>query len=296
MMPPRSVLAAIDFSPGSRVALGFASRLASQCGAALHVLHAVPPAVVQAGRAAGHDVRDEMLDEVRKVLAEAAPAVVQSAHCHVIEGEVASVILDIAARENADLIVLGGKGLSNADWPALGSTLEEILRRTTISVLVVPGGWQAPVADGHDLSGIGPVIAGIDMTCPAIEAAAAACRLALPLDTTVLMLHAVPLPQTVGRWQTFATTAASTEFEHSKVDFERVAAAVRAQSPVAIAFGTECGDVGEVLAQQARAHPHAIVVLGRAGSHSYHTPGALVARALVLGRVPVLMHVDGVRS
>jgi hypothetical protein len=234
-----------------------------------------------------------MLDELRTVLAETAPAAVQSANCQVIEGEVANVILDIAQRENADLIVLGERGLSNADWPALGSTLEDVLRRTTTSVLVVPAGWKPLVTESGDLSGVGPVIAGIDMTCPAIEAAAAACRLALPLDTTVLMLHAVPLPQTVGRWQAFATTAASAAFEHSKVDFERVATAVRAQSPVGITFGTECGDVCEVLAQQARTHPHGIVVLGRAGTHSYGVPGALVARTLVLGRVPVLMHVDG---
>ena len=232
MLPPRIVLAAVDFSPGSRSALEFAARLVTHCAAELHVLHAVPAPLVGAAQAAGHDVRAEMLEELHRVLAETAPSLETAARCHVIEGEIANVILDIAERERADVIVIGEKGLSNAEWPALGSTLEDVLRRTTISVIVVPLAWQPPDDGRDDLAGVGPIIAGVDMTCPAIEAAAAAGRLAQPLQTRVLMLHAVPPPQTLAPWQAYATAAASMEFEQSRVDFERVASLIAISNAV----------------------------------------------------------------
>ena len=39
MIPPRTILAAIDFSDASTTALVFAARLARHCQARLHVLH-----------------------------------------------------------------------------------------------------------------------------------------------------------------------------------------------------------------------------------------------------------------
>jgi len=294
MIPPRIVLAAVDFSPGALAALDFAARLATQCSADLHVLHAVPAPLVQAAHTSGHDVRTEMLEELRRVLIGVAPAAHASAHCHVIEGEIANVILDIAARERADVLVIGEKGMADAEWPVLGSTLEDVLRRTAISVIVVPAAWKPPDRARADLTGAGPILAGVDMSCPAIEAAAAGCRLAAPLKTTVMMLHAVPPPQTLPRWQAYATAVASAEFERSRVDFERVARAVRVESPVPTTFTTTRGDVAGVLAQQARLHPDGMVVLGRASCpHDYGPPGSIVARTLLLGRVPVLMHIGG---
>jgi len=292
MIPPRIVLAAVDFSPGARAALDFAARLGTQYAADLHVLHAVPAPLLQAAQRAKHDLRAEMLEELHRILIETAPAAAASAHCHVIEGEIANVILDIAARERADVIVIGENGMSNAEWPGLGSTVEDVLRRTAISMFVVPTAWQPPDRERADLAGAGPIMAGVDMTCPAIEAAAAGCRLAAPLKTTVMMLHAVPPPQTLARWQSYATAVASAEFERSRVDFERVAKAVRVRSPVPTTFATARGDVAGVLAQQARLHPYGMVVLGRASCpHDYGPPGSIVARMLLLGRVPVLMHI-----
>ena len=303
MLPPHNVLAAIDFSPGSRAALTFAIRLARHCAADLHVLHAVPASLVHAARLADHppsprcgygaagDIREEMLDELRRVLSECAPTAGAAAHCHVIEGDAATVILDIAAREQADVIVLGAKGLSNDAWPALGSTLEDVVRRTTIPIVAVPATWLPPDARADGLTGSGPIIAGVDMTCPAIEGAVAGCQIAGALGTEVVLLHAVPPPQTPGRWQVHANAAAAAALEQSKVDFERVASAIKARSTVPVTLHTECSDIATALARQALAHPGGIVVLGRGGRpHSYGPPGSIVARTLLLGRVPVLMY------
>jgi hypothetical protein len=48
MIPPRTILTAVDFSDASRVALIFAARLAAHCGAALHLLHAEEPLLLAA--------------------------------------------------------------------------------------------------------------------------------------------------------------------------------------------------------------------------------------------------------
>ena len=64
MFPPRVVLAAVDFSEPSRVALVCAARLARQCGAELHVLHAEDPLLAEAARAGGVDLAGETRDEL----------------------------------------------------------------------------------------------------------------------------------------------------------------------------------------------------------------------------------------
>ena len=64
-MPPRSILAAVDFSEPSRVALEFATRLANQCQATLHVLHVEDPLPAAAARV-GHV---DLLRETREGLA-----------------------------------------------------------------------------------------------------------------------------------------------------------------------------------------------------------------------------------
>src|SRR5688500_5325930 len=113
MFPPRTVLAVVDFSEPSRVALMCAARLARQCHATLHVLHAEDPLLAGAARVAGIDLTTETRD--------ALGAFVQSAagdwapmH-HVVTGSAVDVIRDIAVREGADVIVIGMRGMSGAE-------------------------------------------------------------------------------------------------------------------------------------------------------------------------------------
>lgn len=64
MTRPRSILAAVDFSDASRVALQFAARLAHQCQAELHVLHAEDPLLNAAARHHGIDLSSETREEL----------------------------------------------------------------------------------------------------------------------------------------------------------------------------------------------------------------------------------------
>ena len=65
---PRRILVAVDFSEPSRTALRFGARLAVQCSAELHVLHAEDPLLSAAARAGGIDLRDETLEELPRFI------------------------------------------------------------------------------------------------------------------------------------------------------------------------------------------------------------------------------------
>jgi len=293
MMPPGHVLAAVDFSTGSLAALRFADRLAKQCGAHLHLLHAIAPCLMSAANAVDSDLPADIREELQILLGASTSRPIETARYHVVEGEASDVILHTAARESADVIVLGTRGSSACEWPALGATLEDVLRRTTVSMLAVPATWSPPCPSSDDLTGMGPVIAGVDMTCPSIEAAAGAGQLAAALRTDLLLIHAIPPPQTAARWQALAEAAAAREFEVVRPGLECVASTICARAGGRATFVTEYGDVARVLAQAATAHPDAMVILGRATvPHAYGPPGSIAARTLILGRVPVLVHVS----
>src|SRR5258706_159159 len=74
MIPPRRVLAAVDFSETSRTALAFAARLAHHCGAELHVVYAQDPLLDAAARVHGVDLETEAHEELHSFMADEWPA------------------------------------------------------------------------------------------------------------------------------------------------------------------------------------------------------------------------------
>jgi nucleotide-binding universal stress UspA family protein len=77
----------VDFSDPSRVALDFAARLATQSGAALHVLHALDPLLSAAADAHEIDLTRESREELVRFTATIAAAR-GPLHHHVITGAV----------------------------------------------------------------------------------------------------------------------------------------------------------------------------------------------------------------
>ncbi len=138
MMPPRSILIAVDFSEPSRVALEFATRLSRQCEATLHVLHVENPLLSAAARTAGLDLTRETREELTRFTATATAIGHSTLRQHVVTGEAPRAICDIAQREQVDLIVIGMHGMSGAAHALFGSTTEGVMRTTTVPVVAVP--------------------------------------------------------------------------------------------------------------------------------------------------------------
>ena len=147
MIPPRSILAAVDFSELSGVALGYAARLARHMGAELHVLHAEDPLLHAAGRATGLDLVAETREELERFMASTYPASDSSTRYHVIVGRPVEVVCDLANREQVDMVVLGSRGMTGPAHAIFGSTTEGVLLRSDVSVLVVPASWKPPRPD-----------------------------------------------------------------------------------------------------------------------------------------------------
>jgi len=287
---PSRVLAAVDFSACSVNAVKVAAALARKGSAELHLLYAIDPALAAAAVDARMDLESEAKQELQRCLTDAAAPI--ESQFHVVAGDAAQVIIDIAQRERIDLIVMGARGQAIPEWPALGTTTEQVIRRSLTSVLLVPPDWEPSRHLGPDATGLGPILVGMDMTCPSINAASEACQLAQALKTRVTLLHAVSAPQVPERFRQLAAAAAERKFTQSSSDYTRVARAIQEACTIPTTLETARGSVVDVLLTACQAERYGMVVLGRSTSaHDYGAPGAVASRVLALAHVPVLMHV-----
>lgn len=124
---PRGILVATDFSAPADAAIARAGQLAAQHGARLTVLHVLPD-----GLDVDHDRVGRALREHALRAAGAVPADIA-----VRRGTVAAEIVAGALAADAGLVVVGAHG---GDWLAdlfLGGTAENVVRQSTIPVLLV---------------------------------------------------------------------------------------------------------------------------------------------------------------
>lgn len=290
MLPPRSVLAAVDFSEPSRVALSFAVRLAKHCRAALHVVHVENPLLAAAAKTAGIDLTRETGEELarfaRSVMAADSPPV----QFHIAAGDATHGIDEVAAREHVDAVVVGMHGMSGAGRAMFGSTTEGVLRHADRPVLVIPASWTPPRPGSGDLSGMGPLLVAIENEQDAPSNVEAACHLAKMLGTSVSAIHVVPELSVLQRWQEHARAATD---ERTTREREAMAAALSEVGHCApIPLQIERGHVAERLAEAAAASGgHSLLILGRHDrARRRGAPGATAYRVLALAQVPVLVY------
>lgn len=140
-----SILAATDFSPPARHAVGRATRLANEAEAALRLMHVLPAGALhdlQAWLGVTHAAADRLEADARQRLDHLAAELRRRARAARIDtvlasGQVLEAIDREAAACSADLLVLGARGESFLRRLVLGTTAERLVRRTTRPVLVV---------------------------------------------------------------------------------------------------------------------------------------------------------------
>jgi nucleotide-binding universal stress UspA family protein len=182
--------------------------------------------------------------------------------------------------------------MSGAERAFFGSTTEGVLRHSSASVLVTPAQWSPVRSTVPDLSGTGPVIAAVDFSPAASEAATAACRLASVLRTTLKIVHVVPEPPVLARWRGHAEAAVRDCTEAARSQIEKLAASIACDVPVEVKV--EIGAVPNHLADCAAssdAHRPILVLGRRAPGEKGGPPGSTAYRVLMLSKAPVLMYV-----
>jgi nucleotide-binding universal stress UspA family protein len=132
MTAPSCVVVGVDTSPGSLIALDWALELAGRLGARLITVHSV--GLLEEGGYRPHPDLAALIDDARaRVGVSAATQVDIVAE----DGVPPDVVLRVAEREGADLIVVGTRGLGGA-LRQLGSTSEALVSRSLLPVVVVP--------------------------------------------------------------------------------------------------------------------------------------------------------------
>jgi nucleotide-binding universal stress UspA family protein len=132
-MPGSPLVVGIDMSEESASALAAALRLAADLGRPVAVVHAV--GLLEEGGYRPAPVVGQIVADARR-----AAGVGDDVDLEVVreDGPAADVLLRVAARLQAAIIVVGRRGLGAAPRP-LGSVSEAVLGRAESPVLVIPG-------------------------------------------------------------------------------------------------------------------------------------------------------------
>jgi len=183
---PKKILLATDLSSRGDRALDRAAQLARQWSAQLLVVHALDRRTAGVADDSLHvpswrqspDLAPAIKNQIRRDLREE----VEQLKFHIKEGPPEQVILDAAAQEQCDLIVLGTER-EGALGGVFGSTVEHLVRKSPVSILVVKTRPNKPYQH---------VLVGTDFTEESRYGLEVACRLFPAAQLTVM--HAFELP------------------------------------------------------------------------------------------------------
>ena len=137
-----SIVVGTDGSEHAERAVDEAIAIALRDGAALHIVTAFPdPAIIREKITSGATAHTVNIGEVADlVLARAAEHAQErgiKAETYARESDPAEAILEIASAQNADLIVVGSRGLSGIQRFLLGSVSAKVSEHASCSVMIV---------------------------------------------------------------------------------------------------------------------------------------------------------------
>jgi len=146
-MNAHKILYATDFSTLGQTALEMATSLARDRGASLVIMHVEEPPMAYGGGEFYYGIEEPNREELKRMLAEVVPTdpAVQYEHRLMI-GSPATAIVEMARRENAELIVMPTHGRTGLTRLLMGSVAEEVVRKAECPVLVVKTAVPAKVA------------------------------------------------------------------------------------------------------------------------------------------------------
>lgn len=255
------IVVGIDGSDGSRAALRWAARTATARGTAVRAVAAwqyPAGAVSPAGPAQlpGADEMDERArDDLSAVVREELEAGADGVHVEAGRGPAASVLIGVAGRTGADMLVLGARGLGGFAGLLLGSVSQECVEHSPCPTVVLRG--RPELLDG-------PIIVGLDGSAGAARALDWAIDLAEATGAHIVAVHAPALG------------ANNAMMDAASQALQEWCAPIEARA-VPHEMRIESGDARSVLEAVAGATDASLVVVG--------TRGLGAVRGLLLGSV-----------
>ena len=138
-----TILCPLDFSAASAGLVAYAAALAVAMGAELRLLHVCEPQEDPTGQRPDALVFAPCKGRMHALRTAAEQAGVAQVHTGMVRGEAASEIVAEAARQQADLIVIGAHGQTGLTRFLMGNTAEVVLRTARCATLLV----RAPLVD-----------------------------------------------------------------------------------------------------------------------------------------------------
>jgi nucleotide-binding universal stress UspA family protein len=187
-----------DFSEVAEATLPFAADLSSSLGAELHLLHALHyPGLLDADLSAEEgdvgatfDLLHTRAGEALERAAERAGGAGRPVACHVVvHGPPALAILEYAAAQRIDLVLMATHGRRGIGRLVLGSVTAEVVRDSHVPVLVV----REP-ARTKPWHGLERILVPHDTSEPSQRALVLAKEIAALGGATLDLLHVLPAP------------------------------------------------------------------------------------------------------
>jgi nucleotide-binding universal stress UspA family protein len=192
----KNILCAIDRSPSSLQAFGYAITLAKWQSARLNLLEVIeeapPPGVTRAPKSDGvpTETWTALERDLRRVLTARRASDVK-VEIFMRKGKVVQEILAQAKMSRSDLVVIGSHGRGGVQRLVLGSVAEKVLRLATCPVLTVRSGVRLA---RRSRSPFETILCPTDFSAAANKAVAYAKRLAQEADAKLILMSAVEWP------------------------------------------------------------------------------------------------------
>ncbi|MFN0248791.1 MAG: universal stress protein [Kofleriaceae bacterium] len=184
--PLGGIVVGIDPSPHSRQALDRAVRIPLQMGASLDLIYAIDEERYSAIVAHREGEARQLLDEARATAERFLPSAgLHDAVTSFAWGTPFAVIADRAHHGRAELVVVGRHGERRFRDLVIGSTAERVIRKGSVSVLVV--------ATPPETAYRRPLVA-VDMSDSSRLALELAARISDPKLDAIDVVHVIPMP------------------------------------------------------------------------------------------------------
>ncbi len=185
----KTIVLATELDGQEEGALEYARKLARAYDARMVLAYSVDPVHFAAVDAVPDQVLDGLTDNTRAALDKMAGELLREgihSHSEIRQTTVAQMLVDVARRHNAGLIVMGAKGSEGAGPVVVGAVAEQLVRMAPCPVLAVAADWNAGPHRPHPG---GPVLLAMERNEAAPAAAASAYSLAETFKRPLLVLH-----------------------------------------------------------------------------------------------------------
>jgi len=134
----KTILLAVDASPGAEQAAELASKLAIAGGDEVVVMHVTEILPARGGGPYELDIDSESIERAKRYAQElqASGVPARADIRHALSGHAARVLVEAAQEHGAGLIVMGSRGMTDLAALVLGSVTHKVLHLSTVPVLI----------------------------------------------------------------------------------------------------------------------------------------------------------------